>query len=656
MKVGKHKRCTRLAALVLAAMAMTSTAWAGVEEVTEYTMDTIVVTAQRYEKKDIDIAAATDVYTNAQLQNTGARNLQEALSKMFGLLYEAKGPGGASMGSMTSKVSMRGVQNGTLILVNGTPLNLRTLYNLEDIPLENIERVEIVKGGGSVLYGSEAAGGVINIIMKKEMVNTVTVGGGNFGQQNYGFTVQADKLGVSYTYDKWGETGKSSSTLTEASDPTTKEMYNVFNGSEKNNVTLSYKFSDNVDFLYGHNESASRFTYTFGKNYAAEFLDQARYDRKYDNTKDFVQLNIKDGDVKGNVYYNANSLHTTGKDYYKVETGKDPVKELSIKDTEEKNRTYGFDLQKVGKEKGSTWLLGTAYQNEQFIDEVNVSPTRERNNYSLYGQWENPLNNVDTLTLSGRKSWTTGADEDKNYNNFSAQGQLVHKLKENESVYASIGQSYIMPTFKQMYATSGAVIGDPNLKPQTGMHYELGWKKNHENHKWRVALFNYNIKDNISFQKKAPNFYAVNEDLKNTGIEISADIQGNNGWSYQYGMTYSDPQAKSKSQKPGGKTYWDRNFGRVQLNGGVTYQQEKWTASLTGTYLAERVLTPSDSHSFDTKPSLLTTLNVKYAVDKTSEINLSIDNVLDRQDNTTHSSSAYYSTPINYMLSYKYKF
>jgi len=91
-------------------------------------------------------------------------------------------------------------------------------------------------------------------------------------------------------------------------------------------------------------------------------------------------------------------------------------------------------LQKVGKVKAATWLLGTTYQNEQFIEAVNSTPTRDRNNYSIYGQWEDPLNDADTITLSGRRSWTTGADEDKNYNNFSAQGQLVHKLKENESL------------------------------------------------------------------------------------------------------------------------------------------------------------------------------------------------------------------------------
>lgn len=144
--------------------------------------------------------------------------------------------------------------------------------------------------------------------------------------------------------------------------------------------------------------------------------------------------------------------------------------------------------------------------------------------------------------------------------------------------------------------------------------------------------------------------------MKNTGIELSVDIQGENGWSYQYGLTYSNPQGKTKSEKAGTKDYWDRNFGRVQLNGGATYHKDKWTASLSANYLAKRVLTPSSAHSFETKPYLLTTLNVNYAVDATSEINLSIDNLLDRQDNVNHGSSAYYSAPINYMLSYKYKF
>jgi vitamin B12 transporter len=65
-----------------------------------------------------------------------------------------------------------------LILVNGNPVSWRGKYNLEAIAVDNIERVEIVKSGGSVLYGSEAMGGVINIILKKNGANTVGIGFG----------------------------------------------------------------------------------------------------------------------------------------------------------------------------------------------------------------------------------------------------------------------------------------------------------------------------------------------------------------------------------------------------------------------------------------------------------------------------------------------
>ena len=78
------------------------------------------------------------------------------------------GPNGASWGTMTSEITIRGVERGTLILLDGVPLNQDGKYNLEDIPSDIIDRIEIVRGGGSVLYGSEASGGVINIITKKK--------------------------------------------------------------------------------------------------------------------------------------------------------------------------------------------------------------------------------------------------------------------------------------------------------------------------------------------------------------------------------------------------------------------------------------------------------------------------------------------------------
>src|SRR5574344_1709324 len=99
--------------------------------------------------------------------------LQAALKFGTGLYFQSQGTKGTSQGTMNSKIIIRGVEKGTLVLVDGVPLNQSGRYNLEDIPTDLVERVEIVRGGGSVLYGSEATGGVINIITKGKRENSV---------------------------------------------------------------------------------------------------------------------------------------------------------------------------------------------------------------------------------------------------------------------------------------------------------------------------------------------------------------------------------------------------------------------------------------------------------------------------------------------------
>ena len=96
-----------------------------------------------------------------------------------------------------------------------------------------MERVEVVRGGGAVLYGSQAIGGVVNIITKKKLPNEVSAGIGNKGQQNYSVSANAGKLSVAYNYNKWGDIGFISSTLTPASSSADKEMKQHFRNSER---------------------------------------------------------------------------------------------------------------------------------------------------------------------------------------------------------------------------------------------------------------------------------------------------------------------------------------------------------------------------------------------------------------------------------------
>mgnify|MGYP000263760026 FL=1 len=627
-----------------------------------YSLNPVVVTATRYEKSDAEIPAATQTFTEEQIEQTGADNLQVALQYLDGVIDAGMGPNGTSVSSMTTKNVIRGVSNGTVVMINGTPINWRTNYNLENIPTSAVERVEVVRGGGAVLYGSQATGGVINIITKKTLPNEVKIGLGNKGRQEYAVTANAGDLSIAYTYNKWGELGYVSSSDSSIKPDKTRvpvEMKQRFFGSEKNDFLATYKLNDHADFLYNHNESASRWAYTYtgitDPDYE-DMNDHPRYIRRYENDKDFLQFNFHGLDgISGHVFYNYNTLKTHGTDYYSS-TGKKYAAPKAVRG-QEKNKTYGYDVQKVWDgNPDQTFLIGTSLVRETFENETSDTG---RNIISAFGSWEKNLTAKDVLTLSGRGTWTTGGIQ--NFHNFSGQAQYLHKLDNAQSLYASVGQSFVLPTFSQMYSREQAggisnIIGNPDLKPQKGLHYEAGWKKEETNRQYKVALFTEKIDDNISYSGTSGRWYAINEDFKNHGIEVSIRGQEDNGFTWHAGLTWQDPKSKQTTEKTSAKRYWDRSYGRILLTGGVGYEKEKWTTALNFSYLADRVQSPTAAHSHSVKPYLLTSMTVKYSPNKSSDIMLAIDNLLNRKDIVSHTTSDYYATPRNLILSYRYKF
>lgn len=627
-----------------------------------YSLNPVVVTATRYEKSDAEIPAATQTFTEEQIEQTGADNLQVALQYLDGVIDAGMGPNGTSVSSMTTKNVIRGVSNGTVVMINGTPINWRTNYNLENIPTSAVERVEVVRGGGAVLYGSQATGGVINIITKKTLPNEVKVGLGNKGRQEYAVTANAGDLSIAYTYNKWGKLGYVSSSDSSIKPEKTRvpvEMKQRFFGSEKNDFLATYKLNDHADFLYNHDESASRWAYTYtgitDPDYE-DMNDHPRYIRRYENDKDFLQFNFHGLDgISGHVFYNYNTLKTHGTDYYSS-TGKKYAAPKAVRG-QEKNKTYGYDVQKVWDgNPDQTFLIGTSLVRETFENETSDTG---RNIISAFGSWERNLTAKDVLTLSGRGTWTTGGIQ--NFHNFSGQAQYLHKLDNTQSLYASVGQSFVLPTFSQLYSREQAggisnIIGNPDLKPQKGLHYEAGWKKEETNRQYKVALFTEKIDDNISYSGTSGRWYAINEDFKNHGIEASIRGQEDNGFTWHAGITWQDPKSKQTTEKTSAKRYWDRSYGRILLTGGVGYEKEKWTTALNFSYLADRVQSPLAAHSHSVKPYLLTSMTVKYSPNKSSDIMLAIDNLLNRKDIVSHTTSDYYATPRNFILSYRYKF
>lgn len=659
----KKQKCIRggLTLAVLLALTTSGVAWAaeGQETSKDQTVDTYemedsIVTATRTKKKDVDVPASTIVLTAEKIKESGATNAAEALSKVNGFTYKSMGARGASMGTMNNELGIRGNRNGTLVLINGNPVSWRGKYNLEMIPAENIERIEIVKGGGSVLYGSEAMAGVVNIIMKSGATNQVTVGFGNYGQQKYSLNVGDDIIGLHYSFDRWGDqVGVSTTEVnSKAGVGTTRtDLFDV----EKRNFGITAKINPRLELVYDNFRTRSdyrRFVTDVTSTSKGVNVGDQFNGREYTTEQHMTQLNYKDDIWKWNLYWNIANIESAGPTY--ISSSKKTPN--GYYNTRERNTTYGFDVQRTWDlNKKSTAILGFDGQREiyQSLYAPSTTTTKDyrRNNWGVFGQWEQRFDDKNTAIFGLRETWTSGAAE--NYNNLSFSLQYLHTMDKNNNVYASVNRSFIMPTFAQMYGSSTQAVPAPDLKPQTGMNYEIGWKQNHNHHSWRLAFFHTDIKDNITakWDSTGSTYTYTNEDFKNTGVELSCDINGQNGWSYQYGITWQNPQAKSS--KLG---YWDRTQGKLQLTGGITYKKDKLTSSLTGSFLTNRVMSPSSAHSYATKPYFLTTWRTAYAPDDHSEIALTIDNVLDRDDNTMHSSSNYCVAPINYMLSYTYSF
>lgn len=640
-------------AMLMTALILGTVQWGGTavhaSELNTFALDEYVVTANRYEKKAVDVAASVEVFDQERLQATGASNLYEAMQYGTGLMIHQYGSGGSSMGNMTSKVAIRGNTNGTLVLVNGIPINIRGTYDLNDIPVENVERVEIVRGGGSVLYGSEATGGVINIITKKERQNFVKAAIGNYGQQEYVASVQADKLGFSYKYSKWGEVNDMGIRKTDGDD--NGKFDRSWNGPENNNFELTYKFSDKLSLMASHNESTYHYLTT---------LDKSRTkanDTKQDVKRNDIQIAYQDDTFKATAYYLDRHREKT------VNLLKDGA--FNGYD-DEMSKNYGLDVQKSFEVKEGTLLVGASYQNENFeSDEYDKNyklskstyGEHSRDNYSVYVQYDRKLSDANSLVLSARETWTDNSkgQVDEELDNFSGQVQFVHKLNENESFYASAGQSFKMPAMYQ-YFKSGATQ-NANLKPQEGTHYEIGWKKDiDDNRSLRVALFNYEVENNISATWEDDHFEYSNENIRNSGIELEYALVSPKGIGYNLSMSYGNPETEQIDIENNINYGWQEDNSKFEFKAGLTYRMDKWKGALNAAYVAGRHYT-SDGVKSDAKPYLLTNLNVEYQAQKDLSLFATINNIFDRDDVVYFSNAAeYYCTPVNFLIGMKYSF
>lgn len=598
------------------------------ESLQTYNLDTMIVTAQREEKRDIDTPASVTTLSQKQLADTGAANLFDALRLQSGITSYSYGGNGQSLGGMNAKILMRGANKGTVVMIDGVPANVNETYYLDAIPVETIERVEILKGAASTLYGSEASSGVINIITKKKMPNTISLTKGEYGKAKESVTLNANKLNLAVAL--------------EQSDPMKgyASNYKAINDLNKKSYSLSYRFDDNWRFSHQHNDS----------KYAYDMYDEKHHDwskltedANYHYIDDFTRLQYKDDTWTGNLFYNRSDRKNQTYSISKKNWNK--LEHITFD-------AIGLDLQKQLATKFADIVVGTTISRESYKNDLAYSKYQKldahlnefRTNYAVFAQVSKDLGAGYTATVGARE---TIVEANKHYDAFTPQFALMKKLDDNSSLYANAAKSFKMPTFTQLYGGgSSTFTPNPLLKPEEGWTYEFGYKKASNSSMFKSAVYYMDL-DSISYEGKGvvgDDYRLVNNPFKNLGLEVTYDKEIGSKYSYSLGANFCNPKAKNDNG------VWERKFARQQYNASLKYHDDKFNAALTGMFTTERASGWGDL--------LPVNFVAGYKLDKNSKVEFGVENIFDRDDIVSNPGSAtkYYCLPRNVHVTYTYTF
>ena len=573
------------------------------EALNEYVLDPMMVTAARYEQRDVDIPAATEIYDQQKIEKLGANNVMEVVKNIPGFTLTASPTGNTYIG-------FRGIaKDNVAILVNGIPLNQDGNYDLESISADIIDRIEVVKGGATVLYGSNASAGVINIITnKKAAKNKVLIGFGDKNKFKGAVNVATDKLQLSYSRQQSKDRGfvyKNSGAS------------NYYTGDklEKDSLNLQYAISDNLSLQYMYSKKVSDCSKSVKGTYQPGFHSDIKYN--------FGQLRYVNDDLQATVFFRNRD--------WKFNTS-----------THQKGHNYGADLQDKFQLGKTELTVGANYENENTKNSTNVEAAK-RDSAALFFMTETEVSDKTKIFLGAREAYV-----EESGSKFCPQFQVMHSLGNDDNIYLNVNRSMRAPHVNEQWGTSTQLM-NPDLKAENGWNYEFGWKKKlAADELFKVNLYHMDINDRIYSQRNyngsGKNMFLNANKYRNTGVEVSYEKAASEKFSYNVGVSYGNPEQKLA------KGDWQRVDFKLGLHAGVGYNLGKTNANIYANYMAERIN--------GVKPMLDLTLNVKQQITKNDALRFAVYNLLDRDDIRTGSSSGTGAMleERNWMLSYEHSF
>ncbi|UCE42523.1 MAG: TonB-dependent receptor [Candidatus Aminicenantes bacterium] len=436
----------------------------------------IVVTASRIATPVKEIATSVTVITKQELEQTKKTFVIEALQEVLGLSILQSGPVGGS-----ASVMLRGANSEhTLVMIDGIevndPVTPSRTYDFSHLTVEGIERVEILRGPQSPLYGSDAMAGVINIITQKGQGKPrlhLSSLGGSYGtlSGSAGLTGNMEK----FHYSIWASTQTSqgfSAANAALEGNTEADGYKNLSLSAR----ASYKASGNIDLDF-----SARFIDTKSDidNYGSAFGDDPNNIQTYDS------LYLK-GHIRGIFLKNRWEQKWTLSHVHSNRDTDNPTDEQHPFDADRsqyKSSLIKLDWQNnLFLHKSNTLTLGAEYQQEQGESSYHSEsvwgpstsrfPLKKAHNTGIYIQ--------DQMRLEGVFFLTTGIRLDSHSQSGRTATYRVAPAffiqKSNTKLKATYGTGFKSPSLYQLYAPGNAwgSIGNENLEPEETTSWDVG--------------------------------------------------------------------------------------------------------------------------------------------------------------------------------------
>jgi vitamin B12 transporter len=602
----------------------------------EYTLKEILVTTPtRKSENQKNIIANTTVITEEEIEQAGLSSLAELLQKQSGIeISNLGGPG------KVSSINIRGTSSThSIILLDGMRIGASTssMTAIENLPLSQIEKIEIVRGPTSSLYGQDGIGGVIQIFTKKGREGFhpyLSIGYGRYQTKQLNAGISGGNKTTSYALNISGTNTDGFSAFVPDSSKASNTQ-NLDKDKYKNrsiSSTLSYNLNKDykIDLQYflttGRNMFDNRFAnFSPDQNYRDKSKQEVYAMKTTGQINKLWESSIKIG--KSTDLYSAQQ-------HYNMDTFVYDPDVVDLYETTQYQMTWQNNIK---LNKGSLVMLYDFLQEK--IDTTDLyDKTKRTNNGFVLGY--NTEYNQNTLQTSLRK------DLNSQYNN-ETTGNIgyAYQINPQWKISSSFGTAFVAPSFNYLYSSVDSwALGNPDLKPEKSKNIEGSIKYQDNSKSFSLTAYQNAIKDFIIYEAIAENSRTNTQNLneaKIQGVTLTGDQ------SFEHIQLKGSLTAESPKNKDTNK-YLPRR-AKLYGNLGINYYIQEWIFGIEQIGSGSRYDDKANNNKIE--GYTITNLIANFALNEKTTINFRLDNAFDKAyalayEGSQSSSTGYiYQTP-----------